>query len=104
MCCDVLPQVVDAPEVLTAIDQTPSLGPFLNTLYKCQYRQFFAAFNDIITQIKRDPYLAGHVRYYMREVRVVVYTQVRVWMPHVQQRLCACPLAHGEWLAMNTTM
>lgn len=37
---------------------------------------YLQAFAEIITAIKTDPYLAAHVRYYVREVRVVVYTQV----------------------------
>lgn len=68
-------QVVDAPEVLTAIGATPHLGEFLSSLYGCQYRDFFAAFVGVVDAIRADPYLAPHVRYYTREVRVVVYTQ-----------------------------
>jgi hypothetical protein len=34
------------------------------------------AFSEIMTLVKADPYLAAHARYYMREVRVVVYSQV----------------------------
>ncbi|KAL6763621.1 26S proteasome regulatory complex [Haematococcus lacustris] len=68
-------KVVDAPEILTAIGQTPHLKEYLDSLYSCQYQVFFRAFNEIITLIKSDPYLAAHVRYYMREVRVVAYAQ-----------------------------
>mmetsp|Transcript_19099 Transcript_19099/g.32770 ORF Transcript_19099/g.32770 Transcript_19099/m.32770 type:complete len:387 (+) Transcript_19099:65-1225(+) len=68
-------KVVDAPEVLTAIGATPHLKEFLTSLYGCQYKEFFQAFVEVITQIKSDMYLAPHVRYYMREVRVVVYSQ-----------------------------
>jgi hypothetical protein len=34
-------QVVDAPEVLTIIDSMPELSQFLNSLYNCQYHEFF---------------------------------------------------------------
>jgi hypothetical protein len=34
-------QVVDAPEVLSVIDQIPSLSSFLNSLYFCKYKEFF---------------------------------------------------------------
>jgi hypothetical protein len=34
-------QVVDSPEVLTAIGATPHLKDFLNALYGCQYMDFF---------------------------------------------------------------
>ena len=34
------------------------------------------AFADIITRISSDRYLSTHIRYYVREVRVVAYSQV----------------------------
>lgn len=34
-------QVVDAPEVLTIIESMPELSQFLNSLYQCQYYDFF---------------------------------------------------------------
>lgn len=34
-------KVVDAPEVLTSIGQTPALAQYLNSLYGCQYKPFF---------------------------------------------------------------
>jgi hypothetical protein len=38
---DLRTQVVDAPEVLTIIDSMPELSQFLNSLYNCQYHEFF---------------------------------------------------------------
>lgn len=40
MCLDPM-QVVDAPEILTAIGQTPYLKEYLTALYGCQYGEFF---------------------------------------------------------------
>lgn len=34
-------QVVDAPEVLTVIGSVPHLKEYLNSLYGCQYKDFF---------------------------------------------------------------
>ena len=34
-------KVVDAPEVLTSINQNPALQQYLDALYGCQYKQFF---------------------------------------------------------------
>ena len=34
------------------------------------------AFADVITRISSDRYLQPHIRYYVREVRVVAYSQV----------------------------
>lgn len=68
-------KVVDSPEVRTAIDQVPHLPEFLSALYECRYKEFFKAFAEVITLVKCDPYLATHVRYFVREVRVRAYSQ-----------------------------
>ncbi|XP_078444615.1 26S proteasome regulatory subunit Rpn7 [Wolffia australiana] len=68
-------KVVDAPEILAVIGKIPHLGDFLNSLYDCQYKSFFAAFSGLTKKIKLDRYLQPHFRYYMREVRTVVYSQ-----------------------------
>ncbi|KAL2651148.1 hypothetical protein R1flu_019276 [Riccia fluitans] len=68
-------KVVDAPEILTVIGKIPFLSDFLNALYSCQYKTFFHAFAGLTDQIRLDRYLFPHFRYYMREVRVVAYSQ-----------------------------
>ncbi|KAM1626808.1 hypothetical protein ACFX1R_016520 [Malus domestica] len=68
-------KVVDAPEILTVIGKIPYLTEFLNSLYDCQYKSFFKAFAGLTEQIKLDRYLHPHFRYYMREIRTVVYSQ-----------------------------
>lgn len=35
------------------------------------------SFVEVVDTMKLDPYLQPHIRYYMREIRVVVYSQVR---------------------------
>ncbi|KAD4889064.1 hypothetical protein E3N88_21137 [Mikania micrantha] len=68
-------KVVDAPEILTVIGKIPYLSEFLNSLYECQYKSFFSAFAGITEHMKLDCYLYPHFRYYMREIRTVVYSQ-----------------------------
>ncbi|MBA0644164.1 hypothetical protein Goklo_028365, partial [Gossypium klotzschianum] len=68
-------KVADAPEILTVIGKIPHLSEFLNSLYDCQYKSFFLAFAGLTEQIKLDRYLHPHFRFYMREVRTVVYSQ-----------------------------
>ncbi|XP_074294714.1 26S proteasome non-ATPase regulatory subunit 6 homolog [Silene latifolia] len=68
-------KVVDAPEILTVIGKIPYLSEFMNSLYDCQYKSFFLAFAGLSEQIKFNRYLHRHFRYYMREVRTVVYSQ-----------------------------
>lgn len=68
-------KVVDAPEILTVIEKIPHLKEFLDSLYGCQYKSFFSAFAGLTEQIKLDRYLHPHFRYYMREIRTVIYSQ-----------------------------
>ncbi|KAM7480124.1 hypothetical protein LguiA_028337 [Lonicera macranthoides] len=68
-------KVVDAPEILTVIGKIPYLSEFLNSLYDCHYKSFFSAFAGLTEHIKLDRYLHPHFRYYMREIRTVVYSQ-----------------------------
>ncbi|GMY24716.1 26S proteasome non-ATPase regulatory subunit 6 homolog isoform X1 [Fagus crenata] len=68
-------KVTDAPEILTIIGKIPYLSGFLNSLYDCQYKSFFMAFAGLTEQIKLDRYLHPHFRFYMREIRTVVYSQ-----------------------------
>uniref|UniRef100_A0A061SAG0 26S proteasome regulatory subunit RPN7 n=1 Tax=Tetraselmis sp. GSL018 TaxID=582737 RepID=A0A061SAG0_9CHLO len=68
-------KVVDAPEVLTVIDQIPNLAEFLNSLYNCKYKELFQAFARIADQVQADMYLNPHFNYYIREIRVLAYTQ-----------------------------
>lgn len=68
-------RVIDSPEILSVIDRLPNLGPLINSLYRCEYSQFFqslAAFSD---SLRSDAYLYPHFRYYLREVRVAAYVQ-----------------------------
>lgn len=67
--------MVEAPEVLTIIHKLKGCQTFLNSLYYCNYPDFFPAFLDVIDACSRDMLLHAHVRYYMREVRVVAYSQ-----------------------------
>lgn len=68
-------RVVDAPEVLTAIGQIPHLGPLINSLYNCKYNEFFKAYVEVVDLMKADMYLHPHARFFMREVRLVAYSQ-----------------------------
>eukprot|EP00271_Cylindrocystis_brebissonii_P010652 TRINITY_DN26925_c0_g1_i1.p1 TRINITY_DN26925_c0_g1~~TRINITY_DN26925_c0_g1_i1.p1 ORF type:complete len:386 (-),score=102.10 TRINITY_DN26925_c0_g1_i1:286-1443(-) len=68
-------KVVDAPEILSVIDQIPSLDKFLNALYDCDYKLFLVAFAALSDSIRKDRYLHPHFRFVMREIRVGAYAQ-----------------------------
>lgn len=68
-------KILKAPEVLAVYDKKPFLKEILTSLYECNYRSFFEALVEVASQIKADMYLSRHYRYYIREIRVVAYTQ-----------------------------
>lgn len=72
---DLKQKVVDAPEILAVISSIPHLSDFLNALYACQYKKFFIAFAGLAEDMKKDRYVRTHFRYFLREVRVVAYSQ-----------------------------
>jgi len=67
-------KLVHSPEVLSTIREVPYLKQFLDSFYKCDYKQFFLAFAEILVGLKNDKYLAPHRKYYTREMRIVVYS------------------------------
>eukprot|EP00878_Enallax_costatus_P019958 GHUV01021074.1.p1 GENE.GHUV01021074.1~~GHUV01021074.1.p1 ORF type:complete len:357 (+),score=103.98 GHUV01021074.1:261-1331(+) len=68
-------QVVDSPEIRSVIGHVPELESCMNALYDCNYKTFFKSFLGVVDIIRADMYTHPHVRYYMREVRLVAYNQ-----------------------------
>jgi len=68
-------KVVKSPDILSVIRDVDHLKDLVFALYKCQYGQFFTALAAITPQIKRDRFLAPHINYYLRELRIVAYSQ-----------------------------
>jgi len=68
-------KVVDSPEVLSVIGDMPHLETLLNSLYRCDYAGFFGALPGVADIIKGDMFLEPHHRYFLREIRKVVYRQ-----------------------------
>jgi len=63
------------PDVLSVIRDVPNLRTFLLSLYECKYADFYASLAAITPQLKQDLYLAHHVDYFLREIRIVAYSQ-----------------------------
>lgn len=68
-------EVIDSPEVLSVIGDIPHLSDFVNSLHDCRYDKFMEAFIPVADMVRTDRYLNPHLRYFMREVRLVAYTQ-----------------------------
>ena len=68
-------RVLTSPEILSTIDSVPHLRPYLFSLYRTHYADFFHSLADIAPALLRDQYLSAHVTYYLREIRIVAYNQ-----------------------------
>lgn len=53
----------------------PDINEYLQSFYSCRYRDFFKAFVGIIDLVRNDPYIGTHVKYFIRETRVIIYSQ-----------------------------
>lgn len=71
-------KVTDAPEVLAVIrdPELSRVGELINSIYNSEYATFFQSLAEVTDRVKRDRYLAVHVRYYCREMRIKAYAQL----------------------------
>ncbi|EGR30955.1 proteasome regulatory subunit, putative [Ichthyophthirius multifiliis] len=68
-------KVVHNSEILTIIRDMPYLKNLLDAFAKCDYKAFFINLTQILTDLRNDEYLSNHVKFYTREIRVVIYSQ-----------------------------
>lgn len=66
-------EIIHSPDVLAVIRDIPNLKLFAESLYTCDYRQFFQAFVQVLDRVKNDIYLKDHVNFYAKEMRLVAY-------------------------------
>lgn len=72
-----LRKVIHNPEILTVVRDIPHLKPFMESFFKCDYKQFFISFCEIADKIKKDKFLGSNKNhlYYIKEMRLVAYKQ-----------------------------
>jgi len=68
-------KVINAPEILAVVSDAPSLEMMMNSLYECKYKDLFVSLVDVVDDLHQDRYLAAHARYFLRQTRIVAYTQ-----------------------------
>ena len=68
-------KVVECPEVVATGRDVAHLSEFVESLYECRYADFFRALVGLQGRWRRDRYLAPHVPYLIREMRVFAYSQ-----------------------------
>lgn len=70
---DLKKRIIDSPEVISA--GVADVYGLVTAIYGCRYRDVFPALDQVCQHIRRVVYLAPHINYFFREVRVLVFTQ-----------------------------
>uniref|UniRef100_H2Z8K8 26S proteasome non-ATPase regulatory subunit 6 n=1 Tax=Ciona savignyi TaxID=51511 RepID=H2Z8K8_CIOSA len=69
-------KVVKGSEILEVLYEEKNTKEFLFSLYDCHYAQFFVRLAEVEIAMKNDRFFHPHYRYYVREMRVLAYTQL----------------------------
>jgi len=69
-------KVIKGSEILECLHQLPMLKKYLNSLYECQYGEFFTSLTEIEQILLSDRLLSRHCVYYIRQMRVMAYSQL----------------------------
>lgn len=69
-------QVIRGSEILEVLHNLPDIREYLFSLYQCQYATFFQKLAHIEGIMKRDRVLNPHYRFYVRDMRILAYTQL----------------------------
>ncbi|KAJ6249209.1 26s proteasome non-atpase regulatory subunit 6 [Anaeramoeba flamelloides] len=72
---DLKKKVIDAPEILTAIEEVPHLSELLNSLYNCQYKDFYRHLIAIYDGMEFDKILSEHRLFFCKQMRIIAYSQ-----------------------------
>lgn len=73
---ELLDKVVKGPEILEVLHGIPDISEYLFSLYKCRYAIFFRKLAYVEQMLLRDRIWSPHVRYYVREMRILAYSQL----------------------------
>lgn len=69
-------KVIKGSGILEVLHELPDIQEYLFSLYNCQYGKFFEKLAWIEGYLKTDQYLLPHYRYYVREMRILAYSQL----------------------------
>lgn len=68
-------KVVDSSEILSVILELPHVSELLNAFYEGRYADFFGALVALDATVRTDRFMGRHIVYFVREMRVLAYTQ-----------------------------
>lgn len=52
----------------------PVLKNLLDCYVKCDYKGFFVNLISLLEELKTDSFIKPHIKYYIREMRVMIYS------------------------------
>ncbi|EGN95771.1 hypothetical protein SERLA73DRAFT_186989 [Serpula lacrymans var. lacrymans S7.3] len=74
---DLKKKIIGSPEVNSVLPELPILGDLVKNLYDCHYAKFFIALATLEqTYLLPSRLLSPHTRYYVREMRILAYSQL----------------------------
>lgn len=72
---DLYKKIICNPQIISVIRTQPELQNLLQSLYRCDYKTFFESLTYVFASVSTDRYLSPHVRYLMKEFRILAYAQ-----------------------------
>ncbi|KAJ8379196.1 hypothetical protein AAFF_G00223080 [Aldrovandia affinis] len=69
-------KVIKDAEILQVLHSLPAVCQDLFSLYDCRYSVFFQSLASVELEMKKDWLFAPHYRYYVREMRILAYSQL----------------------------
>ncbi|XP_068156869.1 26S proteasome non-ATPase regulatory subunit 6 [Drosophila tropicalis] len=69
-------KVIKGSEIQEVLHGLPDVKQFLFSLYNCQYENFYVHLAGVEKQLRCDYLIHPHYRYYVREMRILGYTQL----------------------------
>lgn len=69
-------KVLKGAEIQEVLHSSDDLREYLHALYDCQYQTFFLKLAWVEGELRNDRMLAPHYRYYVRQIRILAYSQL----------------------------
>ncbi|XP_046984675.1 26S proteasome non-ATPase regulatory subunit 6 [Schistocerca americana] len=69
-------KIVKGSEILEVLHSNTDVKDYLFSLYNCLYADFFKNLAHVEGLLKRDYFLNPHYRFYVREMRIMAYSQL----------------------------
>ncbi|XP_044741780.1 26S proteasome non-ATPase regulatory subunit 6 [Chrysoperla carnea] len=69
-------KIIKGSEILEVLHTNSDVKDYLFSLYQCQYADFFKNLAIVEKQLRHDHLFFPHYRYYVREMRVLAYSQL----------------------------